>query len=166
VSNAEDSDIGMYSMESDGHAEAGVRVAAADGEADECQPGQAVLFAALRTKPYTVVTYAIDRKMGALKRLSEGPLAGSLPYIHVDKTGRTSSARRTAATWSASTPSQGRQGGRALAGDPYRPQCTLHRHRQTNRYVYVPHLGTDQIFQFRFDAKPASWRRTPRRSSR
>jgi 6-phosphogluconolactonase len=24
---------------------------------------------------------------------------------------------------------------------------------KTNRYVYVPHLGTDQIFQFRFDAK-------------
>ena len=23
----------------------------------------------------------------------------------------------------------------------------------TNRYVFVPHLGTDQIFQFRFDAK-------------
>ena len=24
---------------------------------------------------------------------------------------------------------------------------------RTNRYVFVPHLGTDQIFQFRFDAK-------------
>jgi 6-phosphogluconolactonase len=24
---------------------------------------------------------------------------------------------------------------------------------KTNHYVYVPHLGTDQIFQFRFDAK-------------
>src|SRR5207245_1532520 len=23
----------------------------------------------------------------------------------------------------------------------------------TNRFVFVPHLGTDQIFQFRFDAK-------------
>ena len=42
---------------------------------------------------------------------------------------------------------------RAAAGDPHGRNAHSIITDKTNRYVYVPHLGTDQIFQFRFDAK-------------
>jgi hypothetical protein len=89
VSNGEDGDIGMYTMESDGTLKPGGRVEAGKLVAPmSASPDKRFLFAAVRTKPFTAVTYAIDRKTGALKQVAKGPLAESLPYILTDKTGR------------------------------------------------------------------------------
>jgi 6-phosphogluconolactonase (cycloisomerase 2 family) len=38
--------------------------------------------------PYSVHVYAIDAATGALKHLATSPLAESLPYISLDRTGR------------------------------------------------------------------------------
>ena len=89
VSNAEDGDIGMYAMASDGSLKPG----------DRTQAGKLVmpmsisrdkrfLYAAVRTKPFTVITYAIDPKTGALAERSRAALAESFPYIATDQTGR------------------------------------------------------------------------------
>lgn len=49
---------------------------------------QRFLYAALRTEPYSAVTFAIDPTGGGLTYVGSGPLADSLPYITVDQTGR------------------------------------------------------------------------------
>src|SRR5258708_19817083 len=51
-------------------------------------PNRRRLYAASRSKPYTVHVYAIDPGSGALKPLSTAPLAESFPYISLDRNGR------------------------------------------------------------------------------
>jgi 6-phosphogluconolactonase len=155
VSNAEDGNIGMYTMASDGTLKPGDRVEAGKLVMPmSVSPDKRFLYAAVRTKPYTAVTYAIDRKTGALKELARGPLAESFPYISVDKTGR----YLLGASYGGHLVSVNPIGKDGKVGEPQQVSPTaLNAHciitDRTNHYVYVPHLGTDQIFQFRFDAK-------------
>ena len=89
VSNAEDGDIGMYTLRADGSLAPGQRF-----KADKMvmpmsvSPDKRFLVAAVRTKPFTAYTYRIDRGSGALEPAGTGPLAESLPYITHDRTGR------------------------------------------------------------------------------
>ena len=142
-------------MESDGTLKPGARVQAGKLVMPmSVSPDKRFLFAAVRTKPYSVVTYAIDRKTGALKQLSKGPLAESFPYIHVDKTGR----YLLGASYGGHLVSVNPIGKDGKVAEPLQVIPTARNAHsiitdKTNRYVYVPHLGTDQIFQFRFDAK-------------
>jgi 6-phosphogluconolactonase len=145
----------MYKMESDGTLTPGERVDVGKlvGPMSVTPDGR-FLFAAVRTKPYTVVAFAIDRKTGALKEVAKGTLAESLPYICVDKTGR----YLLGASYGGSLVSVNAIGRNGKVGTPKQVIPTgRNAHSiitdKTNRYVFVPHLGTDQIFQFRFDAK-------------
>ena len=155
VSNGGDGDIGTYTMASDGTLTPGARVEAGTLVAPlAVSPDKRFLFGAVRTKPYVVVTYAIDRKTGALKELWRGPLAESFPYICVDRTGR----YLLGASYGGNLVSVNPIGKNGKVGDPKQVVPTgRNAHSiitdQTNRFVYVPHLGTDQIFQFRFDAR-------------
>ena len=155
VSNAEDGDIGMYTLERDGTLKPGGRVEAGRLVMPmSVSPDKRFLYAAVRTKPYTVVTYAIDRKTGVLKPRSKGPLAESFPYISTDKTGR----YLLGASYGGHLVSVNAIGKDGTVSEPLQVIPTARNAHailtdQTNRYVYVPHLGTDQIFQFRFDAK-------------
>jgi len=155
VSNAEDGNIGMYTMASDGTLKPGDRVEAGKLVMPmSVSPDKRFLFAAVRTKPFTAVTYAIDRKTGALKQVATGPFAESFPYIQVDKTGR----YLLGASYGGHLVSVNPIDKDGKVGEPQQVIPTaLNAHAiitdKTNRFVYVPHLGTDQIFQFRFDAK-------------
>lgn len=155
VSNAEDGDIGVYTMGGDGSLTPGGRVGAGKTLGPmSVSPDKRYLYAAIRTKPYMVVTYAIDRTTGALKPLSKAQLADSFPYIRVDKTGR----YLLGASYSGHKVSVNAIGKNGEVSEPLQVIPTaFNAHSimtdQSNRYVYVPHLGTDQIFQFRFDAK-------------
>jgi len=155
VSNAEDGDIGIYTMASDGTLTPGARVPAGKLVMPMAvSPDKHYLFAAIRTKPYSAVTYAIDRKTGALKELSRGPLAESIAYIRLDKTGHF----LLGASYGGNLVSVNPIGKQGKVGKPLQVIPTARNAHciitdKTNRYVYVPHLGTDQIFQFRFDAK-------------
>jgi 6-phosphogluconolactonase len=89
VSNAEDGNIGMYTLTSDGTLRPGPRVNAGKPVMPmSVSPDKRFLYAAVRSKPFTVVTYAIDARTGALEQLSTAPLAESFPYIQIDRTGR------------------------------------------------------------------------------
>src|SRR5687768_15886933 len=89
VSNAEDGDIGLYTLRSDGALQPRQRF-----KADKMvmpmavSPDKRFLVAAVRTKPFLAYTYTIDRASGALQHIGSGPLAESFPYITFDKTGR------------------------------------------------------------------------------
>ncbi len=89
VSNAEDGNIGLYTMSADGALTPGEKFDAGGKPVMpmSISPDKKYLFAAVRSKPFTAVTFAIDHKTGGLKKASTGPLAENFPYIKVDKTG-------------------------------------------------------------------------------
>jgi 6-phosphogluconolactonase len=88
VSNAEDGDIGIYSMQPDGGLQPGARVQSAKLVMPMAvSPDKRYLYAGCRSQPYSVHVYAIDAGTGALKPLSVSPLAESFPFISLDKTG-------------------------------------------------------------------------------
>src|SRR5438046_5752080 len=86
VSNAEDGEIGAYAMQPDGMLKALARTPVAKVVMPMAvSPNRRLLYAASRSKPYTVHVYAIDPGTGALKLLSTAPLAESFPYISLDR---------------------------------------------------------------------------------
>ena len=155
VSNAEDGDIGTYTMQSDGTLQPGARAEAGKVVMPMAvSPDRRLLFASVRSKPFTAITYGIDRSTGALKKISSAPLAESYPYITADKTGR----YLLGASYGGHQVGVNAIGKDGMVSDPKQVIPTgRNAHSiitdRTNRYVFVPHLGTDQIFQFKFDAR-------------
>ncbi len=155
VSNAEDGDIGMYTLGADGSLKAGERFKAGKPVMPmSVSPNKKYLVAAVRAKPFTALTYAIDRKSGELNMIGGGALAESFPYIRHDASGRW----LLGASYGANLVSVNPIGKEGVAGEPQQVIPTARNAHsivadRTNRWVFVPHLGTDQIFQFRFDAK-------------
>src|SRR5471032_2804695 len=155
VSNADDANISVYTLQPDGTLQPGARVEAAKLVMPmSVSPDRHYLYASIRSKPFTVITYAIDPKTGDLKQLSTAPLAESYPYITVDRTGRF----LLGASYGANQVGVNAIGRDGKVSEPKQVIPTgRNAHSiitdRTNRYAFVPHLGTDQIFQFRFDAK-------------
>ncbi|RPI43340.1 MAG: lactonase family protein [Betaproteobacteria bacterium] len=156
VSNAEDGDIGTYRLLDSGELTPGARIKAASVVMPMAvSPDPRFLYAASRSKPFTVHTYAIDSSTGALKPVSTAPLAESFPYISLDRTGRylfgASYGGHLVSVNAIGT--DGRVAAEPLQVIPTGRNSHAIRVDNTNRFVYVPHLGTDQIFQFVFDVK-------------
>ena len=155
VSNAEDGNIGMYTLQADGSLQPGARVDAAKVVMPMAvSPDKRFLVAAVRSKPYEAYTYAIDKKSGALKLVGKGPLAESYPYITIDGTGRF----LLGASYGAHQVGVNPIGKDGKVGEPIQVIPTARnahaiRVDNTNRFVFVPHLGTDQMFQFVLDKK-------------
>lgn len=155
VSNAEDGDIGMYTLKSDGLLQAGPRFkAGGDVMPMTVSPDKRFLVAALRSKPFTAHTYSIDRASGALRQVGSGPLAESLPYITFDRKGRF----LLGASYGGNLVSVNPVGTDGRVGEPLQVIPTARNAHaiitdKTNRFAFVPHLGTDQVFQFLFDEK-------------
>jgi 6-phosphogluconolactonase len=155
VSNAEDGDIGMYTLQADGSLQPGQRFKAAKVVMPmTVSPDKRFLIAAVRSKPYQAYTYGIDRNSGALNLVGTGPLAESLPYVALDRGGRF----LLGASYGAHLVSVNPVGADGRVGEPLQVIPTARnahaiRTDNTNRFVFVPHLGTDQVFQFLFDEK-------------
>jgi 6-phosphogluconolactonase len=153
VSNAEDGDISTYTLQADGSLKAGPRVDTAKLVMPMAvSPDKRFLIAAVRSKPYEAYTYAIDSKSGELKLVGKGPLAESYPYITIDSTGRFLLGASYGANQVGVNPI-GKDGkvGAPIQVIPTARNAHSIRTDNTNRFVFVPHLGTDQIFQFVFD---------------
>lgn len=156
VSNAADGNIGCYRMLPDGTLQPGARAQAADLVGPlAVSPDRRWLYAGVRSMPFSVHTYAIDAMSGALAPLAVAPLAASCPYISLDRTGRW----LFAASYQANLVSVNAlgAGGRVAPAPlqliPVGRNAHSIRVDRSNRYVYVPTLGSDQIFQFVFDAE-------------
>ena len=155
VSNAEDGDIGVYTLNPDGALQPGARVKAGNFVMPMAvSPDKRFLYAAVRSKPYAVLTYAIDRGTGGLKQLSGGALAESYPYISTDRSGHF----LLGASYGGHQVGLNAIGKDGKVSDPLQVIPTARNAHsiiidRSNRYVFVPHLGTDQIFQFKLDAK-------------
>jgi 6-phosphogluconolactonase len=116
-------------------------------------PDRRFLYAATRGEPKIAAGFAIDPTSGKLAHVASGPLADSLAYITVDRTGRF--------LLGASYP------GHKVTVNPIGPQGTVQPPHQVleghpnahsiladaeNRHVLVPTLGNDLVNQFKFDA--------------
>jgi 6-phosphogluconolactonase len=101
-----------------------------------------------------VHVYTIDRNTGALTQLATSPLAESFPYISLDKTGRylfgASYGGHVISVNAVGT--DGRVAAEPLQVIPVGRNAHSIRVDESNKFVYVPTLGSDQIFQFNFDA--------------
>ena len=154
VSNAEDGDIGMYRLGADGALQPGERFKAGKLVGPmSVSPDKRFLVAAVRSQPYTALSYEIE-KSGSLRTIGPGPLAESLPYIVHDRTGRFLLGASYSAHLVCVNPIG--QDGRVDAPHQVIPTAR-NAHAiitdRKNRFVFVPHLGTDQVFQFVFDEK-------------
>jgi 6-phosphogluconolactonase len=156
VSNAEDGDIGVYRLLDSGELQAGARAKAANIVMPMAvSPDRRFLYAASRSKPFLVHAYLIDRGTGALTLLASSPLAESFPYISVDRSGRyLFGAGYGAALISVNAiGADGRVAAEPLQVIPVGRNAHSIRVDESNKFAYVPTLGSDQVFQFTFDAK-------------
>ena len=78
ISNAEDGDIGMYTLQADGSLQPGQRFNATKLVMPMVvSPDKRVLIAAVRSKPFQAYSYSIDKSSGALNLVGSGTLAES-----------------------------------------------------------------------------------------
>jgi 6-phosphogluconolactonase len=155
VSNAEDGDIGMYTLQANGSLQVGQRFKAAKLVMPMAvSPDKRFLIAGVRSKPYQAYSYSIDKGSGVLNPVGTGTLAESYPYIALDRSGRF----LLSASYGANQVGVNPVGADGRVGEPLQVIPTARnahsiRTDNTNRFVFVPHLGTDQMFQFLFDEK-------------
>ena len=155
VANAEDGDIGMYTLQADGSLQPGQRFKATKLVMPmTVSPDKRFLIAAVRSMPFRAYSYSIDKSSGTLNLVGTGTLAESYPYIAFDRSGRF----LLGASYGANQVGVNPVGADGRVGDPLQVIPTARnahsiRTDNTNRFAFVPHLGTDQVFQFLFDEK-------------
>ena len=156
VSNADDGDISAYRMRDTGELQPGARARAASAVMPMvASPDRRFLYAASRSKPYTLHVYSIDRHTGELTQFSTSPLAESFPYISLDKTGRFLLAASYGGNLVSvnAVGSDGRVAADPLQVIPVGRNAHAIRVDGSNRFVYVPTLGSDAVFMFNFDVR-------------
>jgi 6-phosphogluconolactonase len=118
-------------------------------------PDKRHLYAVARSQPYSVFTYAIDAGTGALTRKATAPLPDSMPYVSVDATGRYLLTASYGGDKIAVSPiaASGLVEAAAIQVIPTGRNAHAIVADRTNRFVYVPLLGANQVLQFHFDAK-------------
>ncbi|RZL64846.1 MAG: lactonase family protein [Variovorax sp.] len=116
-------------------------------------PDKRFLYAALRSQPFRVTSFAIDATNGRLRKLGEAPLADSMANIDVDASGRW--------LFAASYPghkitvnSIGKDGavGAVQQLIPTAPNAHAIHADAANRFVVATSLGGDNLSIWRFDA--------------
>jgi len=155
VSNSDDGEIRSYRMSESGELLPLELIATAKMLMPlAISPDRRFLFAGVRSKPYSVYTFAIDPTSGRLDRVAVSPLHESFPFIAVDTTGRYLFGASYSAhllTVNAIGP-DGRVAPEPTQVIPVGRHAHAVRIDAGNRFLFVPTLGTDQIFQFTFDA--------------
>lgn len=116
-------------------------------------PDRRFLYAALRSEPFTVATFAIDPASGKLNHLGNAPLEASMAYIVTDRTGKWLLAASYPAGKLTINPIDGE--GRVMplpsqvVADRPKAHCVLV--DAANKHVYCSVLAQDLILQLKFD---------------
>ena len=155
ISNGEDGDIAVMQLAPEtGDLKLIEKVAAGPNVKHMAlSPDHRFLYASIRSEPFSVITYLINSETGNLTQLSKKSLPDNMVYISVDQTGRyllsVSSTNAKIAVnpislngFVQSEPVQ------VISTGPNPHSILVDR---SNQFVYVPHLGNDQIKQFVFD---------------
>jgi len=116
-------------------------------------PDKRYLYAQLRTEPYPVSTFAIDRTTGRLKHLASTPLVDQMAYLSTDRTGKFLLTASYVGAKLAIYPINGQgiveaQATQILDTKP-KAHCVVIDAGNTN--VYVPVLGGDIVMALKFN---------------
>jgi 6-phosphogluconolactonase len=116
-------------------------------------PDKRELYAALRSQPFRVVSFAIDPASGKLKKLGEAALADSMANIDVDRSGRW----LFAASYGGNKITVNAIDKDGLVGAVQqliatRPNAHAIHADAANRFVFATSLGGDNLSAWRFDA--------------
>ncbi|OYT93102.1 MAG: 6-phosphogluconolactonase [Burkholderiales bacterium PBB3] len=116
-------------------------------------PDKRFLYAAMRSEPYRVVSYAIDASTGRLRQLGEAPLADNMANIDTDATGRW----LFSASYAGSKISVNTIGADGIVGVvhqtlPSLPKAHAIHSDAANRFVVTASLGGDTLSVWQFDA--------------
>jgi 6-phosphogluconolactonase len=162
VSNAASKEIFVFAMDRDSGALDLIERAAVPGTDKPSptsmplaiSPGHRFLYAALRSPPFPVSSFAIDPQSGRLSRLGTAPLPDSMAYIITDRSGRFLLSASYPGAKLAINPidEEGRVGERPSQVLSTRPKAHCVVVDASNRYVYCTNLGGDIVMQLRFDA--------------
>jgi 6-phosphogluconolactonase len=156
VSNAEDGDIGAYTLQADGRLTPNARTKVANLVMPmTVSPDKRFLYAASRSKPFSLHTLAIAPATGALNLIASVPSADSFPYISLDMSGRYLFGASYGGHLVAvnAIAGDGRVEAKPLQVIPIGRNAHSIRIDASNKFVVVPTLGSDEIFGFTFDVK-------------
>jgi 6-phosphogluconolactonase len=156
VSNADSQDLSVFALDRAAGTLQPVETVALGGQAMPMalSPDKRVLYVALRSQPFRVVSLAIDPASGKLRKLGEAALADSMANIDTDATGR----------WllAASYPghkitvnSIGKDGAVGAVQQllPTAPNAHAIHADASNRHVFATSLGGDHLSAWQFDAE-------------
>jgi 6-phosphogluconolactonase len=116
-------------------------------------PDRRFLYAALRSEPFSVSSFAIDRETGRLRHLSVAPLAASMAYIVTDRTGRFLLGASYPGARLTINPigENGQVEARTTQVIPDKPKAHCILVDAANKYCYATSLGADTIMTWKFD---------------
>ncbi|MGI0000587.1 MAG: lactonase family protein, partial [Nitrososphaeraceae archaeon] len=116
-------------------------------------PDHRFLYASVRSEPFSVISYSINSETGKLTHLSKESLPDNMVYISVDQTGHFLLSVSYTGAKIAVNPikSNGLVHGEPIQVIPTGPKPHSILVDSSNQFVYVPHLGNDQIKQFLFN---------------
>ena len=156
VANAQDGTISIYKLDpTNGDLQPAGSTAAGNRVGPLApSPDHRHLYASIRTEPFSVATYLIDSKTGALTCVATAGLADSMAYISTDRSGRF----LFGASYSGDVVSVNAIGRQGFAQSAMQVVKTgRHAHAiladASNRFVYATNLGTDQVLQFDFNER-------------
>lgn len=117
-------------------------------------PDRRFLFAALRSEPFGVASYRVDRQTGRLAHIATSPLPASMPYLATDRTGRflLSASYQSAVAAVSAIDAEGRVGTAPVQVLNTAPNAHCIVTDAANRFAFVPCLGGDHVMQLRFDS--------------
>ena len=161
VSNAGDKEIGVFVMDRASGALAAIERVPVPGTDKPSptsvplavSPDHRFLYAALRSEPYPVSSFAIDQASGRLTHLGYAPLADSMAYIVTDRSGRYLLSASYPGAKLAINPIDAaglvsERPTQVLATEP-KAHCVVV--DRSNRWAYCTNLGGDVIMQLCFD---------------
>ena len=155
VSNADSQEVSVLELDRDAGRVKPVESVAVGGAVMPMavSPDKRVLYAALRSQPFRVVSLAIDPASGRLKKLAEAPLADSMANIDVDASGRW----LFAASYPGHKITVNSIDAQGVVGAiqqllPTSPNAHAIHADAANRFVLATSLGGDHLSVWRFDA--------------
>jgi len=155
VSNADSQEISVLALDRANGALTAIETVAVGGAVMPMalSPDKRVLYAALRSQPFRVVSFAIDATSGRLAKLGEAALADSMANIDTDRSGRwLFAASYGGHKITVNAIDKDGKVGAVQQLITTQPNAHAIHADPSNRFVFATSLGGDNLSAWRFDA--------------